>query len=151
MKRLALALLFVLAMPGLAATAQAGASQRVQVTGEVIDTWCYVTEIMGASEAVLGSAHHQCAVWCAAGGIPVGLLGEDGTVYMIMSLEGETTSNANPAILDIQSHQITVDGELYQRDGVNYLLIDKVVSDQGIVNRSHEDYGVIPAFGVPKQ
>ena len=151
MKRLALALLVAFAMPGLAATAQAGAGQRVQVTGEVIDTWCYVTEIMGASEAVLGSAHHQCAVWCAAGGIPVGLLGEDGTVYMIMSLEGETTSNANPAILDIQSHQITVDGELYQRDGVNYLLIDKVVSDQGIVNRSHEDYGVIPAFGVPKQ
>ena len=74
MKRLALALLVALAMPGLAATAQAGAGQRVQVTGEVIDTWCYVTEIMGASEAVLGSAHHQCAVWCAAGGIPVGLL-----------------------------------------------------------------------------
>ncbi len=151
MKRLALALLVAMAMPGLAVTDQAGAGQRVQVTGEVIDTWCYVTEIMGASEAVLGSAHHQCAVWCAAGGIPVGLLGEDGTVYMVMSLEGDTTNNANPTILDIQSHQITVDGELYQRDGVNYLLVEKIVSDKGIVNRSHEDYGVIPAFGVPKQ
>ena len=46
-------------------------AERVQVEGEIIDTWCYISEIMGGSEAVLGSAHHQCAVWCAAGGIPV--------------------------------------------------------------------------------
>ena len=144
------ALAGVLTLVGSSLASAAGAT-RVQVTGEIIDTWCYIAEVMGGGEAITGSAHHQCAVWCAAGGIPVGLLGEDGTVYMIMSFEGETTSNANPAVLDIQSHQITVDGELYQRDGVNYLLVEKIVSDQGIVNRSHEDYGVIPAFGVPKQ
>ena len=50
------------------------AGDRVKVTGEVIDTWCYLTEIMFAE----GSAHHQCAVWCAAGGIPVGILGASG-------------------------------------------------------------------------
>ena len=42
----------------------AAPSKRVQVTGEVIDTWCYVTEIMFAE----GTAHYQCAVWCALGG-----------------------------------------------------------------------------------
>ena len=30
---------------------------RVTVTGEIIHTWCYVTEIMYG----LGTAHHQCA------------------------------------------------------------------------------------------
>ena len=50
--------------------------KRVTISGEVIDTWCYVTEIMFAE----GSAHHQCAVWCAVGGIPVSVLGEDGKV-----------------------------------------------------------------------
>jgi hypothetical protein len=53
--------------------------------------------------------------------------------------------------LEIQSNRVTVDGELYRRDGINYLLIDQIVSNEGIVNLSHEDYGVIPAFGVPEQ
>ena len=56
--------------------AQAAAAKRVSITGEIVDTWCYVTEIMYG----LGTAHHQCAVWCAVGGIPVSVLGEDGNV-----------------------------------------------------------------------
>jgi hypothetical protein len=135
----------------LGATPAAAAGQRVQLTGEIMDTWCYVSEIMGASEAVLGSAHHQCAVWCAAGGVPVGLLSEAGEIFMILKLGDEDTSNADPRILEIQSSRVTVDGDLYERDGIKYLLIDEVVANEGIVNRSHEDFGVIPAFGVPKQ
>ena len=135
----------------LGATPAAAAGQRVHLTGEIMDTWCYVSEIMGASEAVLGTAHHQCAVWCAAGGVPVGLLSEAGEIFMILKLGDEDTSNAGPRILEIQSSRVTVDGDLYERDGIKYLLIDEVVANEGIVNRSHEDFGVIPAFGVPKQ
>ena len=135
----------------LGASPAAAAGQRVQLTGEIMDTWCYVSEIMGASEAVLGTAHHQCAVWCAAGGVPVGLLSEAGEIFMILKLGDEDTSNADPRILEIQSSRVTVDGDLYERDGIKYLLIDEVVANEGIVNRSHEDFGVIPAFGVPKQ
>ena len=135
----------------LGATPAAAAGQRVQLTGEIMDTWCYVSEIMGASEAVLGTAHHQCAVWCAAGGVPVGLLSEAGEIFMILKLGDQDTSNADPRILEIQSSRVTVDGDLYERDGIKYLLIDEVVANEGIVNRSHEDFGVIPAFGVPKQ
>ena len=134
------------------AVSPAGAAgQRIQLTGEVIDTWCYISEIMGASEAVLGTAHHQCAVWCAAGGVPVGLLSEAGEIYMVLKLGDDDTSNANPRVLEIQSSRVTVDGELHERDGIKYLLIDQVLTNDGIVNRSHEDFGVIPAFGVPKQ
>ena len=135
----------------LGASPAAAAGQRVQLTGEIMDTWCYVSEIMGGSEAVLGTAHHQCAVWCAAGGVPVGLLSEAGEIFMILKLGDEDTSNADPRILEIQSSRVTVDGDLYERDGIKYLLIDEVVANEGIVNRSHEDFGVIPAFGVPKQ
>ena len=70
---------------------------------------------------------------------------------MVLKLGDDDQSNANPQILEIQSNRVTVDGELYRRDGINYLLIDQIVSNEGIVNLSHEDYGVIPAFGVPKQ
>jgi hypothetical protein len=151
MKKLVAVLAVGFMLPGIGSAAAAASAERVQITGEVMDTWCYTSEVMGGSDAVLGSAHHQCAVWCAAGGIPVGILADDGQVYMVLKLGDDDQSNANPKVLEIQSNRVTVDGELYRRDGINYLLIDQIVSDEGIVNLSHEDYGVIPAFGVPKQ
>ena len=151
MKKLVAVLAVGFMLPGIGSAAAAASAERVQITGEVMDTWCYTSEVMGGSDAVLGSAHHQCAVWCAAGGIPVGILADDGQVYMVLKLGDDDQSNANPKVLEIQSNRVTVDGELYRRDGINYLLIDQIVSDEGIVNLSHEDYGVIPAFGVPEQ
>ncbi len=126
----------------IAAPANAATPQRVQVTGEIIDTWCHVTEIMYA----LGTAHHKCAVWCAAGGIPVGIKGDDDKVYMVLKIEGDDTSVANPKVLKIQTHQVTVNGDLYERDGVNYLIVNQVADDKGVVNMTHEDYGIQP-FG----
>lgn len=127
-----------------AASGAAGAAtgQRVTVTGEVIDSWCYLSEIMYPE----GTAHHQCAIWCAAGGVPVGILGEDGTVYIVLKLGDDTTNVANPKVLKMQTRKVTVDGDLIARDGMNYLLVDQVVADQGIVNQTHADYGIQP-FG----
>ena len=129
--------LAALALPAAAAT-----PERVKVTGEVIDSWCYITEIMFPE----GSAHHQCAIWCAAGGIPVGILGADGQIYMVLKVNQDSTNVANPAILKIQSHQVTVDGDLYVRDGINYLVVNQVVADAGIVKVNHEEWGIQP-FG----
>ena len=136
---------------GLMGSAHAATGERVQLTGEIIDTWCYISEIMGGEDAATGSAHHQCAVWCAAGGIPVGLLTESGDVYMVLKLGDDDTSNANPRILQIQSDTVTVDGSVMERDGIKYLLVDEIVENAGLVNQNHEDWGVIPEFGVPQQ
>ncbi len=125
-----------------AATGAAATAERVKVTGEVIDSWCYLTEIMYPE----GSAHHQCALWCAAGGIPVGVLADDGEIYTILKFGTDATSVANPKVLEIQSHRVSVEGDLYRRDGINYLLIDQVVGDEGIVKLTHDDYGIQP-FG----
>ena len=120
----------------------AQAAQRVEVTGEVIDSWCYLTEIMYPE----GTAHHQCALWCAAGGIPVGILADDGTVYIVLKLEDDTTSVANPAVMEIQSHRVRIEADLYLRDGINYLVINRVLGDEGVVKLTHDDYGIQP-FG----
>lgn len=116
------------------------AAKRVQVTGEIVDSWCYITEIMYAQ----GTAHHKCAIWCAVGGIPVSIKGTDGKVYMVLRVEGDDTSVANDRIVRIQTHQVTVDGDLYERDGVNYLLVNKVADDKGIVNLTHKEHGIQP-------
>ena len=124
----------------MATSANAATPKRVKITGEIVDTWCYVTEIMYG----LGTAHHKCAIWCAVGGIPVSIKGTDGKDYMILRIEDDDTSVANPKIVRIQTHHVTVDGDLYVRDGVNYLIVNKVADDKGIINMTHKEYGVQP-------
>ena len=124
--------------------------KQVTLTGEMIDTWCYVSQIMGSSEVVTGTAHHVCAVWCAAGGIPVGLLDKaDGKVYMVLSFEEDDTSVANEKILNLQSRELTVKGTTFELDGLSYLTIDEVVEDNGIVNLTHESFGIVPGVARP--
>ncbi|WP_193170641.1 hypothetical protein [Nisaea nitritireducens] len=120
--------------------ARADAVKRIRVEGELIDTWCYVTEIMYAR----GSAHFQCAVWCAVGGIPVSIRADDGTLYVVLRVEDDSQNVSNPAMIRIQSHQVTVDGDLIERDGVKYLLVTQVADDKGIVDLTHEKYGIQP-------
>jgi len=148
MKRNKTILLVFLALFGLAAYPSARADvtpvseNTVQVTGELIDSWCYLTEIMYP----LGTAHHQCAVWCAAGGIPVGILSDDGTPYILLSFQGDAQTVANPALLDLQTHHVVLEGTAFERDGMHYLVADRLVEDHGIINMTHEDYGIQP-FG----
>lgn len=146
MARAAVRMMAMFALLGLAgmsaaASSQAAEGKRVRITGEVIDSWCYLTEIMYP----LGTAHHQCAVWCAAGGIPVGIKSDDGKVYMVLKIGDDSASVANPALLKIQSHKVTADGDLYVRDGMNYLLVSRVVDDAGIVSKTHDEYGIQPS------
>ena len=125
------------------ATAPASAaseSRRVTVTGEVIDSWCYLSEIMWAE----GSAHHRCAVWCARGGVPVGILGEDEEVYILLMMESDANVIGNKAVFRIQTKEVVVTGDLYERDSVKYLAVNEIVEDHGIVNYSHEDFDVQP-------
>ena len=140
---------FVLCCLALPAAAPAAEGARIQVTGEIIDTWCYYSGVMGGPDAVVGSAHHTCALWCSAGGIPVGLLAEDGTVYMVLKVGADDASAAGDTALHLAAHTVTADGMHYARDGLNYLFVSQVVADQDIVNRTHEDYGNIPSFSFP--
>lgn len=124
--------------------------ERVQVTGEIIDTWCYYSGVMGGPDAVVGSAHHTCTLWCSAGGIPVGLLADDGTVYMVLKIAQDANSASGDTQLRLAAHSITADGMYYQRDGLNYLVVNEVVSDSDIQNFNHEDYGIVPPFAFPE-
>lgn len=127
---------------GVAADCARAEPKMVQVTGEVVDTWCAVTGIMFAA----GTAHHQCAVWCAVGGIPISIKDKDGNYYMVLRIEEDDQNVANPRTVKIQSHVVTVNGELVERDGVKYLFVTKVADDKGIVDLTHADYGIVP-FG----
>lgn len=136
---------------GFTASAATTKPKPIEIKGEIIDTWCYLSGVMGGPEATSGSAHHTCALWCAAGGIPVGMRAEDGTVYMILKIKGEDPLEKSDTIMEIQSNVITARGHHYVRDGVNYLVVEKVVGNDGITNHNHTDYGPVPPFAIPEK
>jgi hypothetical protein len=115
---------------------------RVKFTGEIIDSWCQISGIMGIGT---GSAHHQCAIWCATGGVPIGIQGTDGKAYILLKVD-EGTPVDNPTLVDIQTDQVVVDADAYERDGVNYLVVRKILENGGIVLKNDQDYGIVP-FG----
>ncbi|AMJ59031.1 hypothetical protein [Bosea sp. PAMC 26642] len=125
-----------------AAPAMAQDGRRVTVTGEISDTWCTISGLMFAK----GTAHHQCAVWCALGGIPVSIRDADGALYLILRIGDDEDSASNPRVARMATHEVTVDGELLERDGVKYLLVDRIADDKGIITMTHEEYGIQP-FG----
>ncbi len=139
MRRLLISGAFLLALLPLAASA---AGQRVTIKGELVDTFCSVTGIMFAA----GTAHHQCAVWCAVGGIPVSIKDAQGNYYMVLKIEDDEANVTNPKLVTIMTHEVTVDGEMIERDGTKYLFVSKVADDKGVVNLTHEENGVTP-FG----
>jgi molybdopterin-guanine dinucleotide biosynthesis protein A len=64
-----------------------------------------------------GQAHAACALACAKRGEPVGVLTSD-AVYEIA---GDFTANNNARLLDFLAKQVTVTGELTERDGKKLL------------------------------
>jgi len=146
LRKLLILLASFAALPALAAPQE---GTRIQVRGEIIDTWCYYSGVMGGPDAVTGSAHRTCALWCSAGGIPVGLLAEDGTVYMILKINDDTQSARGDTLLNLASRVIEADGIAYERDGINYLVVANVIADYGITKLNHEDYGPVPGFAIP--
>jgi hypothetical protein len=99
---------------------------------------------------VVGSSHHTCALWCAAGGIPVGLLTDDGTVYFVLQMEGSPDVVGSDTLLDVQSDRLVADGIVYERDGNNFIIVEKVVANEGITVLNHTDYGPVPPFAIPE-
>jgi len=132
-------------------SAKAAAGDIIEIKGEMIDTWCYFSGVMGDSDATRGTAHHTCALWCAAGGIPVGVRTEEGEVYMVLKFKGEDPLEQTDTLMEIQSEIITARGKHFLRDGVNYIVVENVVANDGITYLSHEDYDSVPPFSKPKK
>ena len=65
---------------------------------------------------------------------------------MVLRVADDDASVADKSFVKIQSHEVQVDGELIQRDGVKYLFVNTVLDDAGVVDLTHEEYGIAP-FG----
>ncbi|MCX6619283.1 MAG: hypothetical protein NTZ98_24705 [Acidobacteria bacterium] len=88
------------AQPWTETTVNAGVNKQplkgeiVTVTGEVIDLSCYLQ--LGKH----GAKHKDCGIKCLRAGQPIGLLSEDGSVYVLMEEEHDPRRDGKTSLRD---------------------------------------------------
>ena len=80
------------------------------LTGEVVDTGCYL------AHSARGAKHVACANKCIAGGMPMGLLTADGTLYLL-TLDHENGDPYNQ-LKSMAGKTVSVSGPLMTRGGM---------------------------------
>ncbi|MCA9800898.1 MAG: hypothetical protein KC777_02875 [Cyanobacteria bacterium HKST-UBA02] len=96
-------------------------ARPITLEGEVIDTWCYCSGVMGPGR---GPEHEKCAKLCVAGGVSAGILTDDGTVYIAAKHQGY--KGCNGLLLPYVAQRVRATGWLAERGGCKVLKISKV-------------------------
>lgn len=97
---------------------QGAAGEAVTLRGEVVDLACYM-----AHEGK-GEKHMKCAKACLLGGAPVGILGADGSVVLLV--EDHNAKKPYKALLELAGMQAEVTGKKYTRGGLTGVVVSAV-------------------------
>ena len=88
------------------------------VTGEILDMKCYMAS--GAH----GDGHKECAATCINGGAPMGILTDDGKVYLL--IEGSKNEDAYDEAKKFAGEKVTLTGTFSEKNGVQALIVTEV-------------------------
>lgn len=92
--------------------------ERVTVTGEVVDMWCYL------EAGDKGPAKKACATACAKAGNPIALVDAKGQLFVAAGLKSHQP--AHELLLGKMNEQVTVTGTLVKNAGVQMIYIESV-------------------------
>lgn len=88
------------------------------VTGEILDMKCYMAS--GAH----GAGHKECAATCINGGSPMGILTDDGKVYLLIA-DGKDSDPYNDA-KKFAGEKVTLTGTVSEKNGVQAIIVSEV-------------------------
>jgi hypothetical protein len=99
--------------------ALAGDESQVTVTGEVVDSACYI------KSGARGESHRVCAQKCGDVGIPLALV-EDGTGVVIWIASVDDMETPNAKLRPFAGRRVTIAGTWAERGGAKILLLRSV-------------------------
>lgn len=102
-----------------AAPAAEKAGPAGSVTGEVIDSACYI------KSGSKGEGHAKCAQSCAESGIPLAIL-EDGTNKVVWVASKADMETPNDKLKPYAGKKVTVKGTWAERGGAKLLVVESV-------------------------
>lgn len=114
---LTLTIVMLLAIAGIIAKA-ADEEKKITVKGEILDLACYI------SHEGKGIKHQKCALTCLKSGQPMGLLAEDGTVYLLMA--DHQDSKAFDEAKSYAAEKVEISGEFSERANIKAITVKSV-------------------------
>ncbi|MDZ4832465.1 MAG: hypothetical protein SGJ27_01565 [Candidatus Melainabacteria bacterium] len=96
-------------------------TRPITIEGEVVDTWCYTSGVMGDGR---GESHKSCARKCVGGGVTAGILADDGTLYI--AAKHKAYNGCAGLLLPFVASRVKVQGWLAEKGGVKLLKINTV-------------------------
>jgi len=101
-----------------AALAAPAFAADMTIKGEVVDVSCALDK----KDEGKGAAHAGCAMSCAKGGTPVGIM----TADAIYTVTGDYTANKNAKLLDFVAKNVIVTGEVSEKDGQKMINVKSI-------------------------
>lgn len=95
---------------------QASKQPETVVTGEVVDTGCYL------GHDSKGAGHAECATMCINQGMPVGVLTQKGDLYLVTM--NHDKPDAFHKLKKMAGKNVAVTGHVYTRGGMTGIEID---------------------------
>ena len=102
---------------------EAHGEEQVTVKGEIVDMACYV-----AHEA-RGAEHQDCAKRCVKGGQPMGLLTEDGNLYLLYASHSD--GSAFEQAKELAGEMVALTGKESAQNGVKGIEVASVEKSDG--------------------
>src|SRR5439155_19639222 len=96
--------------------------KSIAATGELVDMWCYFE---GGDH---GPGHKACSTACAKAGNPIGLLQNNGQVYVLAGMQDHQP--AKDVLVDHMNENVTVKGTLVSKGGINMLYVSEVTPEK---------------------
>lgn len=96
-------------------------TRPVTIEGEVVDTWCYASGVMGDGR---GEKHKSCARKCVSGGVTAGILTDDGTLFI--AAKHQAYNGCAGLLLPYVAERVKVKGWLAEKGGCKLLKITSV-------------------------
>ncbi len=100
------------------------AEAAMTVKGEVVDMGCYL------GHGARGADHKSCAEKCIAGGMPMGLLTSDGTLYLL-TMSHEDADPFDKA-KGLAAETVSITGPVSERNGVKSIEVDQISQEMAV-------------------
>ena len=94
--------------------------KQIELRGEIVDLHCYVAE----GDKARGADHAACARRCLEQGQPMGLVSDDGTLWVLSAWH--LSSNAYDTAKQLAGKQVVVEGVASERKDVHTLELRRV-------------------------
>lgn len=96
-------------------------AKPVEITGEVVDTWCWSSGVMREGR---GAKHKSCALACVAGGVTAGIVDDKGNLYI--AAKSKAYNGCRDQLLPFVSKRVKIKGFIASRGGCSVLKISEV-------------------------